>query len=236
MNSYSCLREESFQEYSFEHTIDILRAKYDQCNIVLVAPSHVERGGFSCFRNFTLNLTFYGAVQACTYCHFIPSTSFLYCVDETNGHACEYLVELLSQLELRDRPLHLIGFSKGGVVLNQFVSELGRPDVTGPVNTLFSMVETMHWIDSGNGSLIHALPVGDPTAITRLSSYRTQVFIHTTPFQIKSTQRPWIKQEVETFTALLKQHEIRVQSLSYFKEQDARDLNTHFQVLTAFKT
>jgi Uncharacterised protein family UPF0565 len=115
-------QESRWSAYSFEATAALLSSKFPGHHIWVIAPATKLRGTFSCYSNFCSDADSYrsGAVS-----HY-----------PAEGHACEHLLALLTAAAQRVAvdtgvlldmllPLTLVGFSKGAVVLNQLVSELG---------------------------------------------------------------------------------------------------------------
>ena len=103
--------------------------------------------------------------------------------------------------------LKLIGFSKGTVVLNQFLYEFHYLKTLTPDDStmmrLVSRIKDMFWLDGGHGG-------GKNTWITSRSLLETlcrlgiNIHVHVTPYQIQDDHRPWIRKEEKAFTDLLK--------------------------------
>eukprot|EP00953_Heterococcus_sp_UTEX-ZZ885_P026316 14224-Heterococcus_DN1.PRE.8 len=108
--------------YSLDASAKLLSRKYPDHDIWVVAPAAKLRGTFSCYSNFC-DADTYGCGAVAHY--------------STEGCACEHLLTLLAAAAAKrvavdtgvlpnlSLPLTLVGFSKGAVVLNQLVSELG---------------------------------------------------------------------------------------------------------------
>eukprot|EP00884_Botryococcus_braunii_P001081 jgi/Botrbrau1/10974/Bobra.0383s0028.1 len=98
------------QEPSFQAMITL--EKFQGSNVVVVLPSRTE-GGFACYDHFVDGLSMAGE----------PSQA------QAGGRSPKALLQLWSLLErlsIHGDDIRLVGFSKGGVVLNQVVAELAE--------------------------------------------------------------------------------------------------------------
>lgn len=123
-------------------------------SIFLIRPSHKSQD-ISMYGDY-LDCDADGNVQSCMN---LSSSSIL---DNPHGNAIQTLYELIENY-VRSRqianlsnlgfshptlPITLIGFSRGGLVLNQLLTEVG----TSPHSAeLLQMVNQIHWLDCGNG-------------------------------------------------------------------------------------
>uniref|UniRef100_A0A182RZ27 Uncharacterized protein n=1 Tax=Anopheles funestus TaxID=62324 RepID=A0A182RZ27_ANOFN len=151
------------------------------------------------------------------------------------------LAELLwwrENLNLDKASLKLIGFSKGCVVLNQFIYEFHYYKTLTPDDStmmrLVSRISDMYWLDGGHGG-------GKNTWITSRSLLETlcrlciNVHVHVTPYQIQDDHRPWIRKEEKAFTDLLKRLGAAFDRHMYPSEANSTNLYTHFDVLNRFR-
>uniref|UniRef100_A0A182KA62 Uncharacterized protein n=1 Tax=Anopheles christyi TaxID=43041 RepID=A0A182KA62_9DIPT len=151
------------------------------------------------------------------------------------------LSELLwwrENLNLDKASLKLIGFSKGCVVLNQFIYEFHYYKTLTPDDStmmrLVSRISDMYWLDGGHGG-------GKNTWITSRSLLETlcrlciNVHVHVTPYQIQDDHRPWIRKEEKAFTDLLKRLGASFDRNLYPSEANSTNLYTHFDVLNRFR-
>ncbi|KAL3670136.1 hypothetical protein V7S43_004451 [Phytophthora oleae] len=232
-----------YSDYAYEAVAELLSEKFgDTCNVWVVRPSHFKHGAYSSFDNF-VNANEYGAVI-----EYDPTT-----------YATKHLALLMqnAQVMLRKQgvnlstalPMHLLGFSKGGIVLNQLVTELVRYSFSkkrsnsgqvrqgstfASTRQFFSAVYSIHWLDSGNGSLEGAMPTQE-TALSVLSRYeQLRLFVHATPYQYDSRQRPWIKTEVNNFVNKMNLLGADIQLIIYY-EGDEGSLASHFHILQDFE-
>ncbi|XP_053678036.1 mitochondrial protein C2orf69 homolog [Anopheles nili] len=141
-------------------------------------------------------------------------------------------------LNLDKASLKLIGFSKGCVVLNQFIYEFHYYKTLTPDDStmmrLVSRITDMYWLDGGHGG-------GKNTWITSRSLLETlcrlciNVHVHVTPYQIQDDHRPWIRKEEKAFTDLLKRLGAAFDRTLYPSEANSTNLYTHFDVLNRFR-
>ncbi|XP_058443214.1 mitochondrial protein C2orf69 homolog [Malaya genurostris] len=141
-------------------------------------------------------------------------------------------------LNLDKANLALMGFSKGCVVLNQFIYEFHYYKTLTPDDStmmrLVSRIKDMYWLDGGHGG-------GKNTWITSRSLLETlcrlgiSVHVHVTPYQIQDDHRPWIRKEEKAFTDLLKRLGAPFDRHLYPSEANSTNLFTHFEVLNRFR-
>ncbi|CAI5740412.1 unnamed protein product [Peronospora destructor] len=207
-------------DYSYETVVQVLIKKFgDTCNVWVVKPNCFKHGAYSSFDNF-VTTNEYGA-----------ATKY-----DPTAFATKHLASLIqnTQATLRRRgvnvsmalPMHLLGFSKGGIVLNQLVTELVRYSFNkkrsssgqirqgstfASTRQFFSAINSIHWLDSGNGLLEGAMPT-EELALSVLSRY-----------------------ERLSFVKKMKRRSADVQLIIYY-EGDEDSLASHFHILHAFET
>ncbi|XP_071450932.1 mitochondrial protein C2orf69 homolog isoform X2 [Hetaerina americana] len=140
-------------------------------------------------------------------------------------------------INLDKAELTLVGFSKGCVVLNQFIYEFHYLKTLTPdddtMMRLVTRIRDMFWLDGGHAG-------GKNTWITSRSLLETLtrlgigVHIHVTPYQVQDERRPWIRKEEKAFGELLRRLGAPVSRTLHFESQPPT-LCTHFDVLTAFR-
>jgi hypothetical protein len=149
-------------------------------------------------------------------------------------------VEKKDHLHLLNRPLHLVGFSKGVVVLNQLITEMSTSETFGTARTVscmnaklssfYNTIVSFQWLGGGNGSNRGAFPL---YSIPNTGK-RIQYGIHITPYQLYSNERPWIREEMQQFVSKLHSRHIPVSSCVYF-EHEPPSLHQHFQLLQVWQ-
>lgn len=154
----------------------------------------------------------------------------------------------------------MVGFSKGGTVLNQLVTEYAFLDVKfigdqsspSPVNSiipsssksLLDSIREIHYVDVGLNS--PGAYLTDKMVIKQMSRRminisdvgRMRVMLHGTPRQWCDKRRDWIRQEKEEFARLLEfeaqnsEVKLKVSEKMYFAGMSP-DLQMHFQIIEA---
>lgn len=125
----------NYVKWSLDNTSLILKEAFPDSHLVLIRPSRMEYKTFSCFENFV----------PCANCGVPQHT--------TMHHTIEHLEKLLENLSnltqttLNEQDLVLIGFSKGCVVLNQFLYEF---HTLQEKTTFIEKIKTMYWLDGGH--------------------------------------------------------------------------------------
>ncbi|KAK9505439.1 hypothetical protein O3M35_009500 [Rhynocoris fuscipes] len=133
--------------------------------------------------------------------------------------------------------LTLIGFSKGCVVLNQFVYEFHYLKTLTPddqsLSEIVNRISDIYWLDGGHSG-------GKNTWVTSRSLLETltrlgiRVHVHVTPFQINDDRRPWIRKEERSFTEWLKRLGAPLSRHVHFDSLPP-SLATHLELIAAFK-
>uniref|UniRef100_H3HB66 Uncharacterized protein n=1 Tax=Phytophthora ramorum TaxID=164328 RepID=H3HB66_PHYRM len=188
-----------YSDYAYEAVAELLSEKFgDTCNVWVVRPSRFKHGAYSSFDNFVTTNN-YGA-----------ATEY-----DTTAYATKHLASLMqnTQATLRRQgvnvstalSMHLLGFSKGGIVLNQLVTELVR----------YSFNKKR----SNSGQVRQG---------------QLRLFVHVTPYQYDASKRPWIKTEVNNFVNRMNLLGADVQLIIYH-EGDEASVSSHFHILQDFE-
>ncbi|KDO28078.1 hypothetical protein SPRG_20238 [Saprolegnia parasitica CBS 223.65] len=224
-------RFKAWTAYSYEATALSLADKFPDATIWIVQPATIFPSGVSCYEHFLEPED--------------PANPIAYV---PHGHATRHLERLMENASecidntayLRpDLPLHLVGFSRGVVVLNQMITELAAMPPSTPlaspaVRHLFQHVLSIHWVDGGNGSSAGALPTHS-LALSVLSDFpNLGLHLHWTPYQIASRLRPWIAQENVAFCKTMEGLGCPPRVLQYFSHT-LGSLEDHFGILDALQ-
>lgn len=147
----------------------------------------------------------------------------------------------------------LLGFSKGGVVMNQFLSEMSSLDtnsasehekigtIPASKDSFLKSISEVHYIDVGLNS--SGAYITDQNVVQRISQRLTggggssvSVFVHGTPRQWRDEQRGWIVKEKDELVRLLKSEgensggKLQVHERFYFADR-VPDLQMHFEII-----
>lgn len=144
-------------------------------------------------------------------------------------------------------PAMLLGFSKGGIVLSQILSEVSAwhaassgehpaPTTVAPPGVrLLTRLTELHYLDAGvQGRGAH---LTDPAIIGALGRHplvkSPAIFLHGTPRQWADPGRAWLAEEKDRSVALLREAGLDVFERLYF-EGEAPSLAMHFDCVSAF--
>lgn len=130
-------------------------------------------------------------------------------------------------------PIRIIGFSKGCVVLNQFVFELHLMDKNETIKRFVNQLKAIHWLDGGHSGGPENTYVTQDNELRRLAALSCEIFIDVTPYQIKDTMRVWLGKQEAKFYKKLKQFKARVHRTVHF-ESEPGSIENHFKVLEEF--
>lgn len=230
----------NYLKWNLENTARILQTGFPDMHIIVVKASRMEFKTFSCYDNFV-------PCNNCGVPDHTPTHQALQHLERLlqavtsklksltdSGEECQWWCKGLS---LDKAHLTLVGFSKGCVVLNQFIYEFHYLKTLTPedesMTRFLSQITDMYWLDGGHAG-------GKNTWITSRSLLETltrleiNIHIHVTPYQINDDRRPWIRKEEKTFGDLLTRLGASVERTVHFENQPI-SLDKHFEVLSAFR-
>lgn len=233
----------NYIKWNLENTAKILQTGFPDMHIIVVKASRMEFKTFSCYDNFV-------PCNNCGVPDHTPTHQALQHLErllqsvtsklksltgnQDNGGECQWWCKGLS---LDKAHLTLVGFSKGCVVLNQFIYEFHYLKTLTPedesMTRFLSQITDIYWLDGGHAG-------GKNTWITSRSLLETltrleiNIHIHVTPYQINDDRRPWIRKEEKTFGDLLTRLGASVERTVHFENQPI-SLDKHFEVLSAFR-
>nr|XP_033335139.1 UPF0565 protein C2orf69 homolog isoform X1 [Megalopta genalis] len=251
-----------YAEWSLENTARILSTNFPNKHIIVIRPTRIHNkvyGSFSCFDNF-VSTNEYGDPT------FSPSHNALKHLQELIKSSSQnlklYKDENPTDLINNKTRLTLMGFSKGCVVLNQFLHEfhnhLSNPDSDLEITNFVKLIESMWWLDSGHGrskdtwitnkpilesfvklsnifsKIMRKLSVLVSVMLNTCNVTEIEVHVHVTPYQICDLRRPWIREEENQFCCLLRSMEVPVKRILHFADKP-RNLTLHFNLLTAIR-
>lgn len=225
--------------------VSILSEKFPGFDVVVVSPARVE-AGFVAYEHFLNKLTLTGEPLG------YYGRSF---------KASEQLQSLLSNANILENrsllgnnstpwpPMYIIGFSKGGVVLNQLISEIAATmqimqhssDCAGSVGnttmpSILHSIEQIHYLDCGLNS--RGAYMTDPQDIELLGTWKRmhqnfKIVLHGTPRQWNDPRRPFIHEERDMMLKLCRQNDVDVEIRRYF-DGERPSLQMHLKILENF--
>lgn len=141
-------------------------------------------------------------------------------------------VDYCALSSLSETPVHLIGFSKGCVVLNQLVHELTSVEGDKETQDFFSRVSAITWLDGGHSGGSNTW-VTDQSVLQQLADHKVDIYIHVSPYQVKDEMRRWIGKEKRRFVEILRKAHAKVTDTLHF-EDEPKSIENHFRILEVF--
>lgn len=239
--------------WSFEKVAMILSDKFPKSYVWVIAPSKHIYKTFSIFQNFVKSESLFG----------IPSH------DDSHGGMLHLQLLLQNSIEklvqsdiippghnsdlLNNYSINLIGFSKGCIVLNQFLHEVASmqsstteaiedgTDIT-PSCQFLNRIRAIYWLDGGHsGEKEIWVTKREILSCLRHGCWRenVKIFIHVTPYQIKDKVHPWKGDEEAEFVSALSELGIDFIEKVHFDDGDQDQdkeitVQKHFKVLEVF--
>lgn len=215
----------------------LMASKFAACSSVVVMPSRLE-GSFACFDHFLNRVTRSGEPLG------------------YQGASLKASSQIASLLQAgcptgdnKEMVYHLVGFSKGGVVLNQVLSEVAAcweqsrnhadsGSIPPQVTNFIRQLGELHFLDAGLNC--RGAHLTDPQVLQSLSKAMQdaapglRIHLHGTPRQWDNEKRPWVRQEKMQFQALLEQNDVVVVEHKYFAEGEPT-LLMHFEAIEAMQ-
>ncbi|XP_049821620.1 mitochondrial protein C2orf69 homolog isoform X2 [Aethina tumida] len=138
---------------------------------------------------------------------------------------------------LENYDIILVGFSKGCVVLNQFLYEFHYFKTLTPEDSnllrIISKIKEIYWLDGGHSGGKNTWITSRPLLET-LTGLGVKIHVHVTPYQIEDERRPWIKKEEKTFHDILKRQGASIDRHVHFPNV-VPNINIHFEVISLFR-
>ncbi|XP_068101320.1 mitochondrial protein C2orf69 homolog [Hyperolius riggenbachi] len=122
----------------------------------------------------------------------------------------------------------VIGFSKGCVVLNQFLHELQEAKKEKDLSVFVGNIESMYWLDGGHSGGSNTW-ITCPDILKVFAQTQIAVHAHVTPYQVSDSMRSWIGEEHRKFVELLKGYHVMVNNHLHFG-YEVPSLDNHFRV------
>ena len=167
-------------------------------------------------------------------------------------HAAKHLAALIEAVythvgslggatpQLHGPPMLAMGFSKGGIVLNELLAECSTVEArtadeepTDAATRLLSRLCEVHYLDAGLSSRGAHLTAPDVIDALGQQEHRPAVFFHGTPRQWNDPSRSWLRAEKDRSAALLRAAGLRVHEHEYFAREEP-SLAMHFDCVSMF--
>ncbi|XP_040005331.1 UPF0565 protein C2orf69 homolog [Xiphias gladius] len=221
--------------WSLEQVAFTLGRRFPDQYVWVVRASRMYLHKFSCYHNF-VESNMFGAPEHSTY-----SPDF---------GAFRHLRALLSHgMERADLPnplqpeggadgipsgfsLALVGFSKGCVVLNQMVYELGGARADPQMSPFIKCVSAMYWLDGGHPGGSETW-VTDKQVLKELAASGVSIHAHVTPYEVCDPMRAWVGREHGHFIKTLEEFGACPSKKLHF-EDEPPSIENHFRVIQEF--
>nr|KAJ0216653.1 hypothetical protein LSAT_V11C300152490 [Lactuca sativa] len=240
---------------------EIMVSKLGENVNVWVIEASKFNGPFAVYKDFIPSVNKWGEPTSYDPTGFPASNSLVSllqsCLTEAKNILSSKVVESISTeppISCFSQPkTYLFGFSKGGTVINQLVTELAFSQVIIPFNsqnkneiiptskeTLLNSITEIHYIDVGLNS--NGAYINDQDVIEKISKRvlevgpRLRFVLHGTPRQWRDSMRVWIGDEKDTMIRLLNdvcqksEEKLIVCERFYFANKHA-NMQMHFEVI-----
>nr|XP_020462198.1 UPF0565 protein C2orf69 homolog [Monopterus albus]XP_020462199.1 UPF0565 protein C2orf69 homolog [Monopterus albus] len=221
--------------WSLEQVAFILGRRFPDRYVWVVRASRMYLHKFSCYHNF-VESNMFGAPEHSPYS---PEGGALHQLRALLSHGMEQ-ASLPNPLQPQGGAstipsgfsLMLVGFSKGCVVLNQMVYELGGARADPQMAPFIKCIAAMYWLDGGH-------PGGGETWVTdkqvlkELAASRVSIHAHVTPYEVCDPMRAWVGREHRYFIKTLEEFGACPSKKLHF-EDEPPSIENHFRVIQEF--
>ncbi|CAH1112960.1 unnamed protein product [Psylliodes chrysocephalus] len=247
-------------QWNLENTAKLLQHSFVDSHIVVVRPVRMEYRTFSCYENFVQcthcgvpeHLPMYNGlqhleellhnvsvkIQNMTEQELNDSVQIAKngLVDGTNSPQNAANIPTRNTLNLDECNVTLVGFSKGCVVLNQFLYEFDYYSSNAVATNLkiIPKIREMYWLDGGHSGGKNTW-MTSANLLESIAKLGIRIMVHVTPYQIEDERRPWIKKEEKLFSDTLKKLGVPIRRIVHFDDIPA-SIQNHFNVLNVFKS
>lgn len=236
---------------------EIILSKFGPFINAWVIEASVFNGPFAVYKDFIPSVNQYGEPRSYHPTGFPASTStaslLSNCLQEVKKIISERQVDTPSCCFHQPKTI-ILGFSKGGTVLNQIVTELGFADIGSNVSlvdeeisivpqtkeALLNSISEIHYVDVGlnsTGAYLTNHDVFERISKRLIQGARQLRFVlHGTPRQWTDEQRDWIRKEKDKMLLLLEleagksKGKLEVLSRYYFADK-LPNMQMHFEII-----
>lgn len=241
------LQSRQWKNWSYEHTSQIITKRFPNSIVWLVHPSRMHDGMFSCYYNF-INCDLLGSPENFEYHDAIVHLEMLirqgtqrYITKQTSqenkAESCRQESPSSGNLEslFRDLPVTLVGFSKGCMVLNQIITEIGKCPVEisrEHYDHFCQRLKSIIWLDGGHSNPDINVWITERKTLSKLASRGYELQVHVTPWQVQDMVRPHIGEQQRLFVDSLRSCGGKVTEKVHFPGE--RIFENHFNILKEF--
>ena len=213
-------------EWNTEATAAILFKRFPQSLIFVIKPTRMHLRTFADYSTFIETNDFGNPTHSSDF----GAVKHLNCLYSS---ALTEMSKSVGDNLLCEKPLYLVGFSKGCVVLNQMVYELPIAHKEPELQIFLKKIHSFYWLDGGHSGGAEKTWVTDESSLKYLSQLGCEIEIHVTPYQMQDPMRKWVGEQESKFFKRLKRMNAKVKQIEHF-ESLPPCLENHFQVLKEF--
>ena len=211
-----------FIAWSYENTLDTLANRFPDRILCLCKPSYMHLNNFACFDNFVEKTTPFGDPKYSPSLKSVPTLS-------------NYLHRLCKEGLISDHmeDISVVGFSKGCIVLNQLLYEVGSALRDESLAQFIAKFREFYWLDAGHNGKAE-IWLSDLKLIETFAKLNPRVYIGVTPYQMKSAVKPLAAKEKARFVQGLQHAGVNeVEVVEHFFDVPP-SLENHFKILSSF--
>ncbi|XP_076825192.1 mitochondrial protein C2orf69 homolog [Clavelina lepadiformis] len=243
--NYQC---RDYVDWSYENTINLICNKFPHSHVWLLSPSKKAYNTICVYKNFVKSKSVMG-VPSHRQNYFGLNHLELIMKNAINKILPNkpYDQDYLKQ----ECPIIVAGFSKGCIVLNQFLYEVSSFDpcceiepneeetdtlkFDKPNIDFLNRIKMLMWLDGGHSGEEDNWVCDENVIRALLKSplSKADFHIHVTPYQVRDAHRPWKGESEAEFVRLLKENGLHVEEKLYFEEENPT-IDLHFRILLEF--
>ena len=236
-----------YAAWNLESTAELVQKKYPKSLVSVIKPSEMHLRTFSVYSNFVefdaLGVHYLGPEKG-SWSHLKAlhrnilaeveknrdEVSGQCQSDSTKEEKC--VQDSLNSEHFSSLPIHIVGFSKGCVVLNQLLYDLSSTHKEPEAADFIRNVKTLTWLDGGHAGGFNTW-VTDENILEELKKTGIKIFVHVTPYQVRDPMRQWIGKEEKKFVEKSRKLGIDIKEVLHFGDEKG-SLENHFEVIRVF--
>ncbi|GAA6219697.1 UPF0565 protein C2orf69 homolog [Lates japonicus] len=221
--------------WSLEQVAFTLGRRFPDRYVWVVRASRMYLHKFSCYRNF-VDSNMFGAPEHSPYSPDFGAFRHLRALLSNGMERADLPNPLQPQGGADSIPsgfsLTLVGFSKGCVVLNQMVYELGGARADPQMSPFVKCISAMYWLDGGHPGGSETW-VTDKQVLKELAASGVSIHAHVTPYEVCDPMRAWVGREHGHFIKTLEEFGACPSKKLHF-EDEPPCIENHFRVIQEF--
>ncbi|XP_019955271.1 mitochondrial protein C2orf69 homolog [Paralichthys olivaceus] len=218
--------------WSLEQVAFTLGQRFPDQHVWVVRASRMYLHKFSCYRNFVESNMFGAPEYSPDYGAFRHLRALL-----SHGMERANLPNPLQPQGGADSipsgfSLMLVGFSKGCVVLNQMLYELGGARTDPQMSPFIKCLSAMYWLDGGHPGGSETW-VTDKRVLKELAASGVSIHAHVSPYEVCDPMRAWVGREHRQFIKTLEEFGACPSKKLHFEDEQP-SIENHFRIIQEF--